>query len=345
MQVQQRALHDAVSLAKAATGKGRHLPVMRCVRLESTSVGLFALATNGDFSISAAVEAEGELDSPAIVPADVLASFLGTVSGEGTLESKGDELKLSFGGANLKLRSIPADDWPQVQHAEGESTSLPVEVRQALEHIVYAASKDDARPILTGVSFADGWAAATDSYRLAAVQTGGFDKCVVPARALDLVFRHAAGDISVVTDARRASFTTHRATITTRLIEGTFPNWRNLVPTEAPVNLTVNREGLVAALHRVSVLAEMGRPVKLTALLGAVELSLTSPDVGTVTEVVAADATFEGTIGLSPAYLTDLAKAHAGETLAIAIGSTNNPVMVGGLDGGSVHMLMPIRVG
>lgn len=346
MQVQQRALHDAVTFAKSATGKGRHLPIMRCVKIEDGGQALTVSATNGDLSITCNAEGDGSLNSPAIVPADLLASYLGTVKGEGTIESKGGELVLEFSGARLKLRSLPEEDWPQVPHADGESTTLPMDVRQRLERIVYAASKDYARPILTGVSFADGWAAATDSYRLAAVEAGVFGKCVVPARALNLVFGHAAGNIGVVLDERRMSITTHRGTISTRLIEGQFPNWRGLVPAEAPVNLTVNREELIAALGRVDILAGDGRPVRLTAqpLLDAVELSVQSMDIGTATEVISADAAFEGTIGLSPAFLSELAKAATGETLSLSIASTNKPVLVGSLESGGVHLLMPIRI-
>lgn len=345
MKVDSTALLHAVQYATSATGRQRHIPVYGCVRLETVSDGVLRVsATDGDLSIVAEVECEGTLE-PAIVAPDVLARFLKSAGGAGTLEFKDDALHLEFGGTLLKLPSLPAADWPSVAIAQGETVILDADVRRQLEGILYAASKDEARPVLTGIGFGHGWAAATDSYRLAAVRTGVLTDCIVPARVFALVFKHAASNITLTFDSRRLSIHTHRGITTTRLLEGAFPDWQKLVPTESTPTLTVDRKGLLEALERVAVVSgKEHRPVRVSKEVGEPLSLRVQGDRGDTSTTLAAEGELSGEIGFNPGYLSDIAKAFPTDTLVLGVEGMNKPAVAGSMDSGSVHLLMPVRV-
>lgn len=344
MKVESTPLLHAVQYATSATGKQRHIPVYGCVRLETTSEGVLKVsATDGDLSIVAEVECEGTLE-PAIVPPDVLARFLKSVGGAGTLEVKENALHLAFGDAALKLASLPVEDWPSVAIAQGETVVLDAKVRRQLEGILYAASKDEARPILTGIGFGHGWAAATDSYRLAAVRTGVLTDCIVPARVFALVFKHAASNITLTFDSRRLSIHTHRGITTTRLLEGAFPDWQKLVPATATPTLTVDRKGLLDALERVSVVSgKEHRPVRITKEGDALSLRVLG-ERGDTAAKLPAEGELSGELGFNAGYLGDIAKAFDTDTLVLGLEGINKPAVAGSMDSGNVHLLMPVRV-
>lgn len=344
MRVKSKELLDAVKFVSPALAKQKHIPVYSCVRLIAGDDGqLGVVATDGDLSIYTWLECEGEIE-PAVVSAELLTKFLSQTKGDGDLELKDSALSLTFGSANLTLPCIPAEDWPQIVMAQSEPVTLDQDERLSIERILYAASKDQGRPVLTGISFGNGWAVATDSYRLAAVKSAVFTPCIVPVRALDVVFKHAASSITVAIDGVRATFKTHRGVITTRLLSGQYPNWERLVPEKDLPPLTVDRAQLLEALRRVSVVAEDNTPVRLTLGDGTLSIAMHSAR-GDTTETIAATGELTGTFGFSPAFLRDMAKAGTGEFVSIGIEAINKPAVVGSLDSGSINMLMPVRLG
>ncbi len=221
-----------------------------------------------------------------------------------------------------------------------------------------AASKDDLRPILTGVlltAHAGGLRlVATDSYRLAVRDLSGVSmlqegqRVLVAAKGLAEVQRLAGdGEIEVVLRERDVVFRTSRAEVTARLIEGDFPNYEQLIPSNYPNRLTVAREALLGALDRVQIVGQNrdNAAVRMAMSADGLELAMSAQDVGSAQETV--DAKFEGgelTAAFNPVFLREGVDAVDTGEVALETIDPLKPATLRAPDGGDfLYLLMPVR--
>jgi DNA polymerase-3 subunit beta len=342
--VNRTALNNALKLILPVTAKTGALPICNTVRIEVCEGRLLLAGTDLDTSVVTELEVAGNFDGPLAAPARLLASIIGAAKGDTVnLEHVDGTLKVTSERSNFELLTMLADDFPETRIAEGEAVTLDADTRSKIAGILYAASRDGSRPILTGVGLSDGWAACTDSYRLAATEIGGtLPTCIIPARAFELVGKNATGTIDLLVDGRRASFRAANATWTSRLIEGTYPNWRTLIPESTPQSIVVDREALAGAVGRVGVLNGEA-PVRLEASEGGLRVWAQVQDVGAGTETVPAETDVEGVIAFNSRYLADLLH-HSGDEAKVVIGVTDvqKPVIV--KTGDLTSLLMSVRV-
>jgi DNA polymerase III beta subunit len=342
VRIEQLALNDALKLCLPVTARSGQLPIFSSVRLTLSGGSGSAIATDGDVSVFAHVDGEKTLDGiDVVVPARHLAGFVNSVRGTVTLEVEDNDLKVTAGGSSLTLRTMFVDDFPKIATADGDSVVLGDVSRARLSRILYAASKDSARPILCGVGIGDGWAACTDSYRLAAIEISNLPQAIIPARVFELVFKHTSGDVAVTVDDRRVTFRTAQATYTGRLLEGTFPAWRRLV-TEPTHRVVMMRDDALAALSRVSVLITNDEPVRLEPSATGLRFTVMSRDVGEVSELVDADSDFEARIGFNAKYLMDTLKASTTDKVEIGLVDESKPAII--QTATSIDLLMPVRI-
>ena len=216
-----------------------------------------------------------------------------------------EQVSISAGRSQFSIRPLGLDDYPQQAEPAAEAVTLSsASVAEALRQVVRAASTDDARAVLTGVLIAaedDGVRmVATDSYRLAvrdlpdSPMLASGQKVLVPSRALHELQRVLGGaeELHVRLGSRDAVFEAGGTRLTTRLIEGEYPNYRNLLPSSYPNVLTVGREALLEALRRVKILAQDATPVRLHLGGETLALSAITQDVGNASEEI--DASYEG---------------------------------------------------
>jgi DNA polymerase-3 subunit beta len=227
-----------------------------------------------------------------------------------------------------------------------------------LAQVVRAASKDDARPILTGVLLQaeDGGLRieATDSYRLAVRTLPGTEvlgerpQVLVPSRALSEVVRLLGdgSEVELTLGDRDVTFGLPDTTITSRLIEGDFPNTRQLLPTEFPNRLKVDRLALLDALRRVRLLARESTPVRIAQHGDSIELSAVTQDVGHAHESL--DASYDGdelTVAFNPDYLLDGLDAISGDEVTLETRDALKPAVLRDADTDDfLYLLMPVRV-
>ena len=202
----------------------------------------------------------------------------------------GDEAVITAGRFSTSLRLKPAEDYPRLASNDGQGVRVDAAAfALALRQVVRAASKDDLRPILTGVlltTHAGGLRlVATDSYRLAVRDLKGVSmleegqRVLVAAKGLAEVQRLAGdGEIEVVLRERDVVFRTSRAEVTARLIEGDFPNYEQLIPSGYPNRLIVNRSSLIEALDRVQIVGQNRDNAAVRLTMGESGLELV--DVG-----------------------------------------------------------------
>ena len=354
-------LVEALNTAgRAVTSRGGSLPVLSGLRLELHGDQLQVTGSDLDLTISARAAVSGEGDGVAVVPAKLLGDISRALpAGAVTVEIDDEEARISSGRSEFAVRTIPAHEFPQLPEPAADSVSLDAAaLADALRQVVSAASNDESRPILTGVLMAaegDGLRlVATDSYRLAVRDLPGTSvlsegqQVLVPSAALKELARLLGGaeEITLRLGERDVSFEVGDVRVTSRLIEGDFPNYRGLIPSSHPNRLTINRDALLDALRRVRLLAREATPVRLVMKPDSVELLAITQDVGKAHEEL--DAKNDGTeltVAFNPEYLIAGIDVTAGDEITLETIDALKPALVRAVESPDfLYLLMPVRV-
>ena len=356
-------LVEALGTAGRATaGRSGALPVLGGVRLAVTGDQLLVTGTDLDMTISVSAGVSGDTDGVVVAPGRLVTDIVRALEpGAVNIDADDEELRIASGRSHFTVRTHPAGDFPRLPVPSGDSVTLPVEgLAEALRQVTRAASGEDSRPILTGVLMAaegDGLRlVATDSYRLAVRDLRGVgvlgedQRVLVPSRALNELMRllgSGAGEVSLRLGTHDATFEVGEVTLTTRLIEGEFPNYKALIPSGYPNRLIVAREALLDAVRRVKLLArDATTPVRIALRPTGIELTVITTDWGTATEDV--DAKYEGaemTVAFNPSYLIEGVEAVAGEDVALDTLDALKPATLRPTDSDDyLYLLMPVRV-
>jgi len=352
------------------------------VRIEATGNHLAVVGTDLDLTVHVSTEAIGITDGVCVAPAKLLADIVRSLEpGAVTIEAEGEKIEIGAARSRFSLRTFPVDDFPTLPDPPSPATFLPAAgLASALRQVVRAASGDDARPLLTGVLIAAEGSGvrlvATDSYRLAMRDIDGSDAFVdnsqilVPARALAelqklSVLGMSAKEAGVASGGEGGgpeggqptiglsigdhdvTFTAGDVKVSTRLLDGTYPDYRQLIPAEYPNRLHVGKDSLLDALRRVRLLVrDNTTPVRLSMRTGGVDLTVVSQEVGDASETV--DADFDGTeltIAFNPTYLIDGVEAVTGDEVLLETVDATKPATVRAAEETNFrYLLMPVRV-
>jgi DNA polymerase-3 subunit beta len=337
--IDRKQLAEVLKVAAPVAARSRHLPILSCVRFTLWGETVEAQASDGDLSVTTYGGTGGTMTAPdmlSIVNARLLAHFVANAHDDITFEEVDGRLQVTSGGSTLTLRTMRPDDWPTIKGAVDNMVQLPA----GIGTILYAASKDNARPILTGVGFKDGWACCTDSYRLAAIRIDGMPDCLVPAHVIELALKQGP-DVTMTVSDNLVSLTVGATIYNSRLIFGEFPTWQRLCDQPGSNVLEVDRDDLLDALERVSPLVHMMQPVMFT---DGVTLSAKTVDVGEATEQLAGIYDLDTPLGLNPSFLADMAKAAPAGPFRLQLNGIIKPAVHGSLESGAISLLMPVRV-
>ena len=357
---------------RAVTNRNAALPVLAGVRLELAGDALRVTGTDLDLFAQVEIEVVGAADGVAVVPARLAADIVRNLEvGVVTVEGADDELRISSGRATFSVRTYVAADFPKVPAPAERSVSVPAPVLgDALRQVVRAASGDEGVPIITGVLLAgeaDGLRlVATDKYRLAVRDLPGVhvlsegQQVLVPARALaelqrvlptgegaEVTLRLGDHDATFELGAGQGS----SARLTTRLIPGSFPDYRQLLISDYRNRLIVGKEPLLEALKRVKLLVrDTITSVRIHLQPDTITLTVATADVGTATEDV--DAKYEGedlVVAFNPAYLIDGLEAIPGDEVLLQAQDKMKQVTLTKHEPATpapdfLYLLMPVRV-
>lgn len=356
-------LVEALSTAGRATaGRGGSMPVLGGVRLSVSGSDLEVTGTDLDLTITVTASVAASSDGVAVAPGRLVTDIVRALEPGAVTVSLEDEdpLHITSGRSHFSVRTHPAGDFPRLPAPSGDVVSLDgPALAEALRQVTRAASSEESRPILTGVLMAAEGAGlrlvATDSYRLAVRDLPGAgvlsegQKVLVPSRALNELMRllTSSDSVSLRLGAHDATFEIGNVTLTTRLIEGEFPNYRALIPSSYPNRLIVGRESLLDAVRRVKLLArDATTPVRIALRPNGIELTVITNDWGTATEDV--DAKYEGaemTVAFNPNFLIEGAEAVVGDDVALDTLDALKPATLRPIDSDEyLYLLMPVRV-
>jgi DNA polymerase III subunit beta len=341
------------------------------VQLATAGSGVELRATDMEIALRVPLAAEVAREGTVVLPARLLldvARSLPKGADTVTLELRPEQqdVEVVAGSAKFHLRTLRAEDFPPLPEVGGsDSGDTVVTVPAAafvatIEKVSKSASRDETRPILTGIlvsaSGADLRMVATDSYRLSVKETkleapldGGFE-ANVPARALDelrtIVGSIGAETIRIGVRANQVVFEVGGAVLSSRLIDGQFPNYNQLLPESYEHQLRISGEELGDVVKRISLMAQKNAPLRLSFNEGELTVSAQTPDVGEASEplpVPFAGEPFE--IGFNPDFLRDGLDSVGSDDLILKLISPLRPGLIEGADdSGFLYLIMPIRL-
>jgi DNA polymerase-3 subunit beta len=360
------ALVDKLGVLSRGVSTRSALPVLSGILLQAGEGRLDLFSTDMELSIKAnlatPVEREGEIVVPARLFSDVVRNL---PDEEVVIEAGEAAIKVSAGRAAFSLNSWAAADFPQTSTFDmtGAFNVGRDPFVETLNKVGRAASRDETRPILTGVLMTIMGdtlkMVATDSYRLAVKETR-LDRAletevqaIVPVKALGEVTRLAAalgpGDIEVAVGENQAVFKLSDPAgdvwIASRLIEGQFPNYRQLLPETFEHQVTIDRGQLMATARRVSLLAQKNAPLRMSFAENRLTMKALTQDVGQAEEAL--DVEFSGEpfeIGFNPGYLIEGVDAVDDDQAVLRFTSPLRPGLVSGPGDDFTYLIMPIRL-
>jgi DNA polymerase III subunit beta len=322
-------------------------------------------ATDLDLGLETTLDAEVADGGAVLLPGRLFAEVARSLA-DPTVEIESREaehdVEIRSGGSSFHLRVLPAEDFPKLPQPQEEGAlKIPAAaLEQSIELVARAASRDDMRPVLTGVfvtaSGKEMTMVATDSYRLAVKRTeleadlGGELEANIPARALRELGRilssEGAGEASISLLPNQAVFVAGSILLSTRLIDGQFPNFRQLLPESYEHDVRLPRSDFLDVVRRVSQLAQRNAPLRLSFASGELTVAAETPDVGDARETMPAAFDGEGLeIGFNPEFLREGIESVGGDEVLVRLISPLRPGLLEPVEGEDFrYLVMPIRL-
>ena len=323
------------------------------------------LATDMDIGLRVPLHADVERPGDVVLPARLLLDVVRALPAEKVtleLRSAEQDVELIAGSATFHLRTLRVEDFPALPGPSDDArVTLPTEAFvQTIARVARSASKDETRPILTGILMsASGQElrmVATDSYRLSVKQTQleqalpGTLEANVPARALQELVRIAqqldSAEVAVSVGQNQVVFELGGIVLSSRLLDGQFPNYRQLLPESVEHELRVATQELIEVVRRISLMAQKNAPLRLGFREGELTVSAQTPDVGEASESI--PVPFHGEpfeIGFNPEFLRDGLESVESPELILKLISPLRPGLIESPEGADfVYLIMPIRL-
>jgi DNA polymerase-3 subunit beta len=323
------------------------------------------LATDMEIGLRVPLSATVDQPGSAVLPARLLLDVTRSLPAEKVnleLRPAEQDVKVTCGGATFHLRTLRSEDFPTLPAPDSQTrVALPARAFvETVTQVARSASRDETRPILTGILVSASGnelrMVATDSYRLSVKETSleqqinGSFEANVPARALQELARIAqqsdSGEIAVSVSQNQVVFELDQIVLSSRVIDGQFPNYRQLLPESVEHELRLSSTEFADVVRRISLLAQKNAPLRLSFTEGAVTVSAQTPDIGEASETV--PVPFSGEpfeIGFNPEFLRDGLESVESSELLLKLISPLRPGLIESAEGGGfVYLIMPIRL-
>ena len=352
-------LAEAFGRANRAVGVKTALPILQGVLCRAMGNRLRVTGSDTDVTVRTAVEVEVIEEGNLVVPGRLMTDAVRRMpEGAVTIRSDDSEVELSGNGPTFTIRQMDVDDYPDLSEPD---LSGAVEVDgptlvAAIAQVTIAASTDAARPLLTGVLMENSdeglRLVSTDSYRLAVrelpdVQVSGTG--LVPARGLRELSRTVSSAVvKVAIQDREVVFSSDRGSLSIRLIEGSFPNYQQLLPQKYPNQVLLQKDRFIEAVGRASLVAADHIPIRFKFTDGGLHMSVTRREIGGETELIEGEYSGEEDevdAAFNCRYLREGLSVLDGEQVRVKVldGFTPGELSAPGHED-FVYLLMPVRV-
>jgi DNA polymerase-3 subunit beta len=360
LSVTQENLSRALGTVSRVASTRTSLPVLSNVLIKTNDNRLTIAATNLDIAVTETIGAKITQQGALTVPARLMQDFVASLpSGPLELEVKDNKLSLHTDRYDSTINGVSADEFPAMPTLENskELVLTGKELKEALGQVLFAASSDEARPVLTAVFLHTNekslYFAATDSYRLAerSLKSNAKDiSLLIPAHSLQEVLRAVKDDteqVVIAYDEQQARFSVGETEIVTRLIEGSYPDYKKLLPKSFETTATLTKQSMSEITKVSSLFArEAAGSITLTIDQSKKEISINSiaSQVGENTASAEAVVTGDATITLNSRYILDALSAFNGEKIQINVNGKLDPCVLTDPDNAAyVHVIMPVK--
>jgi len=361
--VTQENLSRALSAVGRVASTKTQLPILGNILLRTDSNRLLVAATNLEIATTQYIGAKVVKPGAITIPARLVSEFISNLPKESIeLKVVNNNLHITSGSYNSIINGVIADDFPElptINEASSIQYSIKTEdFKQAVAQTIITASSDSTRPVLTGVywhSFEGQlFLAATDGYRLSErklVATKSEVAAIIPVQTLQEVLRTIVDDdseVDILFDEVQVRFRINDAEIISRLIDGNFPDYRQLIPKKNDTIVTLDKSEFVRIVKIASLFArDSGGSITLTADSETKKLQIHSiaSELGENTSEIGAQVDGEGQITLNPRYLTDALSVIEGHTVEFGSSGKLAPTVIRSVDteDNYYHIIMPLK--
>src|SRR5688572_22116317 len=368
--VERTAILKSLGRVHRVVERRNTIPILANVLIRADKSKLSLKATDLDLEVIDSVDAEVSPAGSTTVPAHMFYEIVRKLP-EGSqiaLEASGDRAMLAIraGRSRFTLQTLPESDFPDL--AAGEMTHkftlAAADLKRLIDKTQFAISTEETRYYLNGIYLHTAGnakstmlrAVATDGHRLAQVElplpsgASGMPGIIVPRKTVGEVQRlidDAEAEVGVELSQGKIRFSIGDVVLTSKLIDGTFPDYARVIPVGNDKELIVDKKDFEASVDRVStVSSERGRAVKLSISSGRLLLSVTNPDSGSATEELEIEYGADPIdIGFNSRYLLDIAAQIEGEVAVLKLADAGSPTLIQDRDSaGALYVLMPMRV-
>ncbi len=368
--VERSQLLKALGHVHRVVEKRNTIPVLSNVLISAGVAGMRLKATDLDIEVVETIPADVAMDGATTVPAHVIYDIVRKLpdGAQVSLETTGDsgQMVLRSGRSRFNLQTLPETDFPDITAGElPHRFSLPAsDLKRLIDKTQFAVSTEETRYYLNGIYFhtleADGRAllraVATDGHRLARVEmpapagSAGMPGVIVPRKAVAEIQKLLEGGeetAEVELSASKIRVTIGQVVLTSKLIDGTFPDYGRVIPSGNDKRLTVDKASFAMSVDRVSTISsERGRAVKLSMADGRMTLAVTNPDSGSAVEEI--DVDYDAApldVGFNARYLLDITQQLDSDTALFKLADPGSPTIIQDREGASaLYVLMPMRV-
>lgn len=361
--VTQEKLNRALSAVSRIASIKTQLPILSNILLRTDGNRLLVAATNLEIAITQYIGAKITKPGSITIPARLMSEFISSLPKESIeLKVTNDNLHIKSGTYNSIINGFVADDFPELPTINESSSiqySIKVEdFKQAVSQTIITTSNDSTRPVLTGVYWHSHqgqlYLAATDGYRLSErrlVETKSEVSAIIPTQTLQEVLRNITDDsdqIDILFDEIQVRFRINETEIISRLIDGNFPDYRQLVPSASETTITINKPDFIRITKIAGLFArESGGSVTLTADKKKKSLSIHSiaSQLGENTSETTAEITNDGQITLNSRYLSEALSVVDGDSVEFSFSGKIAPCILKSTKTNTdyYHIIMPLK--
>lgn len=356
-------LEKNVSRAEKISGKNLTLPILSCILIEAKEGNITLKSTNLDLGIEIVFPAKVIKEGKIAVPGNILSGFLSNLKEDSTiiLEEKEGNLEISAGNAKSLIKGQLAEDFPVIPKISGENKFSidPEEFVRGIKSVWYSSSPSSIKPELSSVYiYVDGEEivfVATDSFRLAEkrIKTrkrASFEPILIPFKNVPEIIRVMEGhkdEIIVNIDSNQISFSFNGIYLVSRVIEGSFPDYKQIIPKEIKTEAVCLKEDLVESLKIANVFSDNYNQIAFNLIPSSKKFELKTKNSNVGENINNIEAVFKGedlSINFNYKYIADCFQSISADSVEMSFGGLSKPLLIKGVsDKSFLYLVMPMN--
>src|SRR3989344_3700036 len=353
----------AIAKAERVTGKNITLPILSCVLLDAYDSNLTIKATNLDIGIEITLPVKVNKPGKVAVSGSVLYNFVGNLTNDKNivLEVVSGNLKISTKHSQTLIKAFPTDDFPNIPKVSSSAPftfNIP-QLLKGLKSVMYSASVSTIRPVLSSillVSEEDSVVfVATDSFRLSEKKVGGkkhkeFNQILIPFKNVSEITRtleDIKDDVQVYLNDNQIAFSYQDLYITSRVIDGNFPDYKQIIPKETKTEVVVLKQDFISSMRISNIFSDKFSQVTFHILPKEKIFKITTKNMDVGENVNKLDAVIKGeelTISFNYKYIIDCFQSIDSDSISLSFSDANRPMIIRGVsDKSFLYLVMPMK--